>query len=140
VSGTLIGALLGAAVLALVVVAALGASRLRVLSGRIGSFECGARTVEPTRGPWSAGIAHYGAGRIDWWRSWSLAPRPACTLWRQDLEVLGRTPLDPAAPGTLVVRCRYHGTELDLSMSPDALAGFTAWLEAAPPTDAHRVI
>ena len=140
VTGTLIAALLGALLLVLVVTAALGASRLRVLSGRIGSFECGARAVDPPGAPWTAGIAHYGAGRVDWWRCWSLAPRPACTWWRADLELLGRAPLDPADPGTVAVRCRYHGAELELSMSADALAGLTAWLEAAPPTGAHRVI
>ncbi|WP_298459385.1 DUF2550 domain-containing protein [uncultured Cellulomonas sp.] len=136
-TGTLIAAVLGVLLLVLVVTAALGASRLRVLSGRIGAFECGTR---PAGSAWTAGIAHYGAGRIEWWRSWSLAPRPALTWWRADLELLGRAPLDPADPGTLVVLCRYHGDDLELSMSADALAGLTAWLEAAPPTDARRVI
>jgi hypothetical protein len=40
----------------------------------------------------------------------------------------------------LVVRCRYGADELELTMSHGAFAGFTAWLEAAPPTDIHRVI
>jgi len=141
VTGTLIGAALGAVVLALVVTVALGASRLRVLSGRIGSFVCAARHVGPSASPWTAGIAHYGAGRIDWWRSWSLAPRPALTWWRRDLEVVGRAPLDGGGdPDQLVVRCRYGVDDFELTMSRDAFAGLTAWLEAAPPTDVHPVI
>lgn len=139
-SGTLVGAVLAALLLVLVVLAALGASRLRVLSSRIGSFECGARPAEPAGGSWTAGIAHYGAGRIEWWRSWSLAPRPAQTWGRRELEVVDRAPLGPDDPGTLLVRCRYGGQDLELSMSAEALAGLTAWLEAAPPTDAHHVI
>ena len=135
------GAVLGAVVLVLVVVVLLGASRLRVLSGRIGSFVCAARLAGAPEGTWTPGIAHYGAGRIDWWRSWSLAPRPARTWWRQDLEVVGRSPLDRLGDADLlVVRCRYHDTDFELTMSPDALAGLTAWLEAAPPTDVSRVV
>ena len=137
-SGELIGAVLGAVVLVLVVTVALGASRLRVLSGRVGSFVCAAR---PAAGPWTAGIAHYGTGRIDWWRSWSLAPRPSRSWLRKDLEVVGRSSLARDGDQDLVlVRCRYRGKRFDLTMSADACAGLTAWLEAAPPTGLSRVI
>jgi Protein of unknown function (DUF2550) len=141
VTGTIIAAVIGALVLALVVTVALGASRLRVLSRRIGSFECSVRPGGAAGESWTAGIAHYGAGRIDWWRAWSLGPRPACTWWRADLEVVDRAPfLGPGGVPQLVVRCRYHGRELELTMSDDAFAGFTAWLESAPPSDVSRVI
>ncbi len=140
----LIGAVLGAVVLLVVVTAVLGASRLRVLSSRIGSFVCGARPAVPRStpaAPWTPGIAHYGAGRIDWWRSWSLAPRPARSWSRADLQVIGRAPLHGAGDADLVaVQCRYHGTDFELAMSPDAAAGLTAWLEAAPPTGLSHVI
>jgi hypothetical protein len=141
VTGTVVAAALGAVVLVLVVIALLGASRLRTLSGRVGSFLCSARPAQPPGAAWSAGIAHYGAGRIDWWRSWSLAPRPARSWRREDIEVTGRAPLPGAAdPDTVLVRCRYQGTDYELTMSGDAFAGLTAWLEAAPPTDFSRVI
>lgn len=134
-------AVLGAIVLALVVTAALGASRLRVLSGRIGSFECAARPAEDPGSAWTAGIAHYGAGRLDWWRSWSLAPRPARTWGRSELRVVGRAPfVGPGGAEQLVVRCRHGEGDFELTMSADAFAGLTAWLEAAPPTDISRVI
>jgi hypothetical protein len=141
VTGTVVAAALGAVVLVVVVVAVLGASRLRTLSGRVGSFLCAARLADPPGGAWSAGIAHYGAGRIDWWRSWSLAPRPARSWQREDIEVTGRVPWSGSAdPDQVLVRCRYRGTDYELTMSRDAFAGLTAWLEAAPPTDFSRVI
>jgi Protein of unknown function (DUF2550) len=140
-TGSLVAAVLGAVVLALVVTLALGASRLRVLSRRIGSFECAARPAGDPGRAWTSGIAHYGSGRIDWWRSWSLAPRPAWTWWRRDLAVLGRAPfVGPDGRDQLVVRCRDRDTEFELTMSADAFAGLTAWLEAAPPSDVSRVI
>lgn len=145
---TVVAAVLGAVVLALLVTAGLGAWRLRVLSGRIGSFECAARAAgrqpgdEDERGrAWTAGIAHYGAGRIDWWRSWSLAPWPAHAWLRDDLTVVSRAAfVGPGGQEQLVARCRAHDTEFELTMSVDAFAGLTAWLEAAPPSDVSRVI
>jgi hypothetical protein len=141
VTGTVVAAALGAVVLAVMVVALLGASRLRALSGRVGSFLCSGRPVEPGGRAWSAGIANYGAGRIDWYRSWSLAPRPAHSWRREDIEVTGRVPVTGSSdPDLVLVRCRYQGTDYELTMSGDAFAGLTAWLEAAPPTDMSRVI
>jgi hypothetical protein len=32
-----------------------------------------------------------------------------------------------------VLGCLHRGTRLELAMSEDALTGFLAWLEAAPP-------
>jgi hypothetical protein len=142
-SATVVAAVLGAVVLVFLVIALLGASRLRTLSRRVGSFLCSARLAQPSGAAWSAGIAHYGAGRIDWWRSWSLAVRPARSWRREDIEVVAWTPLtsaDDADADLLLVRCRHQGTDYELTMSRDAYAGLTAWLEAAPPTDFSRVI
>ncbi|GAA2727217.1 DUF2550 domain-containing protein [Cellulomonas aerilata] len=139
-SGTVVAAALGAVVAVFVVVVLLGASRLRTLSGRVGSFLCSGRRAQPGA-PWNAGIAHYGAGRIDWWRSWSLAPRPARSWRREDIEVVSRAPVAGSTdPDLVLVRCRHRGTDYEVTMSRDALAGLTAWLEAAPPTDFSRVI
>ncbi|MFD0529913.1 DUF2550 family protein [Kitasatospora arboriphila] len=35
--------------------------------------------------------------------------------------------------GSVVLRCLHDGAPLELAMSEDALTGFLAWLEAAPP-------
>lgn len=33
----------------------------------------------------------------------------------------------------IILTCLHRGTRLELAMSEDALTGFLAWLEAAPP-------
>jgi len=35
--------------------------------------------------------------------------------------------------GAVVLSCLHAGVPLELAMSEDALTGFLAWLEAAPP-------
>ncbi|WP_311836147.1 DUF2550 domain-containing protein [Cellulomonas fimi] len=138
---TIVEVAVGALVLAVVVTFGLGASRLRTLSGRVGSFVCAARPAQPPGGAWSAGIAQYGAGRLDWWRSWSLSPRPARSWERSELEVLGRDSMEAAGrPDLYLVRCRHRDAELELTMSPGAYAGLTSWLEAAPPSDVARLV
>ncbi|AEG45017.1 DUF2550 domain-containing protein [Isoptericola variabilis] len=119
-------------VLALIV--ATGASRLRTLSRRVGSFPCSARPAGNPQAAWSLGIAHYAVGRIEWWRCWSLSPRPTRTWLREELSITGRVPLDQAGqPDEYLVRCRYDGTDFELTMSSGAYAGLASWLEAAPP-------
>jgi Protein of unknown function (DUF2550) len=119
-------------VLALIVAA--GASRLRTLSRRVGSFPCSARPAGSAHVPWSLGIAHYSVGRIEWWRCWSLSPRPARTWLRDRLTITGRVPLDQAGqPGEYLVQCCYNGTDFELTMAADAYSGLASWLEAAPP-------
>lgn len=123
-------------VLALVAIGTLGlgGSRLRTLSGRVGSFVCGARLVQPPGGAAVQGIAQYGAGRLDWWRSWSLDPRPAHSWQRTKLVVTGHERLAvPGRPDLFLVRCQHLGVDFELTMSPEAFAGLTSWLESAPP-------
>ena len=130
--GYALGVVITAAVL-LALGLVLGASRLRTLSRRVGSFQCGARPARP-QAPWSPGIAQYGVGRIDWWRCWSLAPRPTRTWYRDHLTVTGRAPLDQAGQvDQYLVRCRYDGVDFELTMSSGAYAGLASWLESAPP-------
>jgi len=35
--------------------------------------------------------------------------------------------------GAVVVKCRHDTSFVEFAMSPDALTGFLAWLESAPP-------
>ncbi len=119
-------------VLALIV--AFGAWRLHTLSRRVGSFQCSARPAGNPHAAWSLGIAHYAVGRIEWWRCWSLSPRPSRTWIREQLVITGRVPLDQAGQhDEYLVRCRYDGTDFELTMSSGAYAGLASWLEAAPP-------
>ena len=122
------------ALVVLGLVAAAGISRRHALSHRVGSFACSARAAANPAASFTSGIAHYAVGRIVWYRSWSLAPRPARTWARDRLLVTGRVPLDQAGQSDqYLVRCRYDGTDFELSMSTGAYAGLASWLEAAPP-------
>lgn len=136
---TLVGVAVCLALVGVLGTLALGASRLQTLSGRVGSFVCGARPERPPGGPWVAGIAQYGAGRLDWWRSWSLSPRPSRSWLRAEFQVTGRVPLAGAGrPDLYLVRCRHLDVDFELTMSPEAYAGLTSWLEASPPSSLER--
>jgi hypothetical protein len=87
---------------------------------------------------WAYGIAQNENDRIDWYRIFSYAYRPAAVLTRRDLEVVGRRDAlghDELAlfPGWTIVECRFGTGLVELAMSPDALTGFLSWLESAPP-------
>lgn len=125
-----IAAILAALVL---VVASVVASRLRSLGHRVGSFECAVVPVGPHHLAPVKGIAHYAVGRLDWWRRWSLSPKPAESWARGALEVVSREHVE-GDDELYVVRCSYQGDELVLIMSVQAYAGLTSWLESAPPS------
>jgi hypothetical protein len=110
--------------------------RLAALAGRVGSFACGLRP-EHGHGEPLAGIAQYGVGRLDWWRTTSLSPRPKETWDRSELVVVHRAE-DPHRPGKVLLRCQHGQEEFDLSLSRAACAGLVSWLEAAP-TNTNRV-
>jgi hypothetical protein len=40
--------------------------------------------------------------------------------------------------GHIIVTCKTPSGPLEVAMSPDALTGFLAWLEAAPPGQRRR--
>lgn len=109
-------------------------SRIRTLGHRVGSFECALRRRGRTA--WSAGIAIYGADRLDWYRVLSFSPRPEHTWRRAALRVLDRASRLTAGRRTAVMelRCRHLDEEFTLAMSEQASAGLTSWLEAAPPS------
>ncbi|WP_158609720.1 DUF2550 family protein [Cellulomonas triticagri] len=121
-----------------VVVAGLAVSRWHSLTRRVGSF----RSTQRRHGRWVRGIAHYGARDLYWWRLRSLAPRPEQTWPRGQIGVVERrAAVEGTEPGgPLLVRLRVApGEEVELVMTPEAYAGLTSWLEAAPPV-AHHVI
>jgi hypothetical protein len=103
-----------------------------------------AAAVRDGRG-WSYGIAQYGADRVDWYRIFSYAFRPAAVLTRRDLEVVGRRAPEGTEelalfPGWTILDCRFGAGYAELALSEDALTGFLSWLEAAPPgQDVSRV-
>ena len=123
------------AVLALVAVA----GRRRALQRRYGTIDCSLRL---RRGPdgrgWVLGVARFADDDLQWYRVFSLAPRPRRVLSRRTLEVRARR--EPRGPETLallkgavVMECRAPDGPVDLAMEPGAVTGFLAWLEARPP-------
>jgi hypothetical protein len=98
---------------------------LRVRFGRIG------------RG-WALGVGRYAAEDLQWYRVFTLSPRPARTLSRRNLEVIGRRTPQGAETwavqaAAVVIECRDGNGPVQLAMSPEAVTGFLSWLEAAPP-------
>ncbi|KIZ14078.1 DUF2550 domain-containing protein [Streptomyces natalensis] len=121
--------------------------RRRLIQRSGGTFDCSLRwnvpegqdtAADPSGKGWIYGVARYNGDRIEWFRVFSYAPRPRRILERDAIEVLHRrTPQGEEElallSDSLVLACRHRGTRLELAMSEDALTGFLAWLEAAPP-------
>ncbi|MFF3320792.1 DUF2550 domain-containing protein [Streptomyces sp. NPDC002889] len=117
--------------------------RRRLIQRSGGTFDCSLRWNVPEKTDlsgkgWVYGVARYSGDRIEWFRVFSYALRPRRVLERSAIEVLARrTPEGEEELALLsdavVLGCRHRGTYLELAMSEDALTGFLAWLEAAPP-------
>ncbi|MBQ1092435.1 MULTISPECIES: DUF2550 domain-containing protein [Streptomyces] len=116
--------------------------RRRLIQRSGGTFDCSLRweasEQDDTGKGWAYGVARYNGDRVEWFRVFSYAPRPRRTLERSAIEVAGRRV--PAGEEELallsdavILTCLHRGTRLELAMSEDALTGFLAWLEAAPP-------
>lgn len=119
--------------------------RRRLIQRPGGTFDCSLRWAvskeksdDPKGKGWSYGVARYSGDRIQWFRVFSYAPRPRRVLEREAIQVLERrTPRGEEELALLsdavVLACRHRDTRVELAMSEDALTGFLAWLEAAPP-------
>ena len=113
--------------------------RRRLISRHGGTFEFSirVRSTKAGRG-WVLGVGRYTGDMLEWFRIFSLALRPKLTYQRSELEYVGRR--DPVGPesyslyaGHIVVECTTPSGLLEVAMSPEALTGFLAWLESAPP-------
>ncbi len=119
--------------------------RRRVLSRHGGTFELSyrARPERAGRG-WLLGLGRYSGDRLEWFRIFSLAPRPKCVWERRTLNYTGRREPDRSErmslyPDHIVVMCNVDDSTLELAMSPSSLTGFQAWIEAGPPGTATTV-
>jgi hypothetical protein len=141
-------------ILAAAVIAALVLASRRILLGRSGgTVECGLRASQAAA--WRLGLAAYEPDQLHWYSAFGVRLRPNEVFDRGSLSVLTRRPAAQAeavsiGAGTVVVECRA-GREWDmqaagpaprtveLAMSEEALTGFLAWLEAAPPGRLSRL-
>jgi hypothetical protein len=114
-------------------------ARRRFISRHGGTFEFSVRVRSGRAGRgWILGVGRYSGDDLEWFRIFSVSPRPMLTYRRDELEYVGRR--DPVGveayslySGHVIVSCRTSKGPLEVAMSPDALTGFLAWLEAAPP-------
>ncbi|MEV8126651.1 DUF2550 domain-containing protein [Streptomyces sp. NPDC085944] len=117
--------------------------RRRLIQRSGGTFDCSLRWDAPQQDDtggkgWAYGVARYNGDRVEWYRVFSYSPRPRRVLERSAIEVAGRRLPDgeeelALLSDAVVLACLHRGTRLELAMSDDALTGFLAWLEAAPP-------
>ena len=113
--------------------------RRRLLSRRGGTFELSYRVRPQKAGRgWLLGIGRYAGDSLEWFRIFSLWPRPKRSWPRAALTYVGHREPEGVERMSLygdhvVVVCRSPGGDVELAMSPSSLMGFQSWLEAAPP-------
>lgn len=124
----------------LVVVIALFVLRRFLLTRELGTFDCSLRREDSghSQGRWMVGVARYESDRLDWFRIFTMSPRPRRSFARGRLVILDRREPDgpevySVVPGSVIVRCAYGAAVLELAMSDPAYSGFATWLESAPP-------
>jgi hypothetical protein len=130
----------------LLLVLALGLAlivRRRWLSRHGGTFELSyrARASQPGRG-WLLGLGRYTGDRLEWFRIFSLSPRPKMVWQRSTLNYVERRDAEGVEqlslyPGHVVIRCETPSGDVELALGPSSLMGFQSWLEAAPPGAHH---
>ena len=115
------------------------AVRRRILQRRCGTIELSLRlrTLREGRG-WVLGVGRFAGDDLQWYRLFSLAPRPRRTLSRCDLKVTGRRqPVGgetlAVLSGAVVMECVAAGQPVQIALDAAAVTGFLAWLEARPP-------
>jgi len=109
-------------------VLALGARRIAIRHPG-GTVECSLRLDSEAR--WQRGVVAYRSGQLAWFRSLHPGLRPDAVFDRQALQVVERR-----AAGDGTAQARFDtgrpGETVWFQMSPDALTGLLAWLEAGP--------
>lgn len=104
-----------------------------------GTIELSLQLKSPGHGRgWVNGVGRFVGDELQWFRVFSLSPRPRRRYSRRDLHVL-RT-REPSGgehrallEGAVVLECRAGGRPVELAMSRSAHTGFLAWVEARPP-------
>jgi hypothetical protein len=127
-----------AAFLVIIVLGAIGLAVRRILLDRGGgTVECGLRRPG---GTWRLGVAAYEEDELRWYGAVGVLLTPEEVLARRTLSVRSRREVYPAeaallGQGMVVVSCTAGETPetVELAMAEDALTGFLAWLESAPP-------
>ena len=119
--------------------------RRRWLSRHGGTFELSYRVRSGRAGRgWLLGLGRYAGDSLEWFRIFSLSPRPKRTWQRSTLVFACRREPEGVEqlslyPGHVVIECSTPDGHLELALAPTSLMGFQAWLEAAPPSAAQHL-
>jgi hypothetical protein len=130
--------LLGAALLVALPLVSISLRR-RFLSRSGGAIELSLRLKPRSQGRgWVLGVGRFVGDDLQWFRVFSLSPRPRRTLSRRDLTVRDRrAPKGPESlsllKGAEVVELASSTGRVEIALDASALTGFLAWLEARPP-------
>jgi hypothetical protein len=129
----------GAALLLVLLYALALVVRRRAIQRHGGTFELSHRARSaPTGRGWVLGVGRYSGETLEWFRIFSLSPRPKRAWPRESLTFRGRREPESNEQLSLyadhvIVTCSSERGDIDLAMSPSSLVGFQSWLEAAPP-------
>jgi hypothetical protein len=87
---------------------------------------------------WALGVGRFVGDELQWFRTFSLSPRPKRVLCRHDLEVTERRKPSGGEDlalmtGSVVLECVNPAGPVELAMTQAAETGFLSWLESAPP-------
>ncbi|MEO3871843.1 DUF2550 domain-containing protein [Nonomuraea sp. B12E4] len=93
-----------------------------------GSVPCRLRVGE---GGWQSGVARYADGELHWIPLLGIRLRPRHAIARRGLVVSARREIDG---GLFAVDFGGSTRDVSIAMSADAMTGFLAWLESAPPS------
>src|SRR4051794_11779770 len=84
---------------------------------------------------WTFGVARYEAEQLQWFRTFSLSPRPRRSLSRSSAQIVARRiPHGPEAwrlvPDAVVIEGSSADGPFELAVPAPALLGVLSWLEA----------
>lgn len=113
--------------------------RRRVITqGTGGTFEMSTnRNVDPGSG-WLMGFAVYRDAELQWYRAFSLSPRPKYRFARGTVLIEGRrAPIGVESHavhlGHVIVDTKNQCGVRQMALSANALTGLLSWLESSPP-------
>lgn len=113
--------------------------RRRFIARHGGTFELSHRLSSDVAGRgWVLGLGRYSGEKLEWFRIFTLWPRPKAMWFREQLSYGDRrlpegSELMSLYPDHVVIRCHSLDGDVELAMSESSLTGFQAWLEARPP-------
>ena len=119
--------------------------RRRVLSRHGGTFELSYRVRSERAGRgWLLGLGRYSGDTLEWFRIFSLSPRPKRVWQRAELSYGSRRQPEGVEqvslyPDHVVVSCATPAGELEMAMGESSITGFQAWLESGPPGAAQEL-